>query len=331
MSCAVKPSEQYGVPSNDLNKSDQYYQYEQYSVSSNDLNKSEQYEQYGVSSNDLNKSEQYEQYSVPSNELDKYEQYSVQSNDLNQYEQYSVPSNDLNEDKQQPSEQSSVSYHLGKFNDLHNIIMTLYNKCDRRDFYKEYGVKKGYMDEFGFTFNPKLVAYYIMLAYRSFDIRYVHEVMCGSGTIGLFVEYYKKVEYIDYKIKFSSSDNYGSYNTKPHKLYNSLKDFIDSPTVMDACNAIKNITEQNSAVLISWAPYNTDDGENALKAVLENPNVKYVFSLDEGISGCIANDEYFDILEEYFEKVKSYDMKERFHHINDYNLDLYKKKVVEGN
>jgi len=292
MSCAVKQSEQYGVPSNDLNELDHCEQ-----------------------SNDL---DQYEQYSVPSNELDQYEQYSVQSNDLN-------------EDKQQPSEQSSVSYHLGKFNDLHNIIMTLYNKCDRRDFYKEYGVKKGYMNEFGFTFNPKLVAYYIMLACRSFDIRYVHEVMCGSGTIGLFVEYYKKVEYNPCKMKFSSSDNYSSYDTKPHKLYNTLRDFIPSPTVMDACNAIKNITEQNSAVLISWAPYDTDDGENALKAVLENPNVKYVFSLGEGIGGCTANDEYFGILGEYFEKVKSYDMKERFHHINDYNLDLYKKKVVEGN
>jgi hypothetical protein len=176
------------------------------------------------------------------------------------------------------------------------------NIFDKENDYMKY--IKEYRGKYGFCFNIRDVSNILVDICNKKNITNFHEAMCGKGFIPIMMRYNDP----NYKINITSSDIYDSSwytSSDTYNTYNNIKSIIDKPITMSADNAISQITVPNTMVLLSWVPPKGDSGVLALKAILQNPNISYLVSIDEygyveDEIGCIGTDEYFDILKSSF-------------------------------
>ena len=174
-------------------------------------------------------------------------------------------------------------------------------------------------ERFGYCLGLIEVLKGITRFYTESGVNSIFEVMCGCGALRIllhrFITYYGR--------NYECSDSYkpdDEYRTKVSDLYNIFPD-VPRPTQSSSIDTIKSISEPNSAVLISFAPFNTSDGSDSLKEILKNANVKFVISLHE--RSCVANDEYYEILDTAFKVVKTYSL--CYISALDYEMVIYKK------
>jgi hypothetical protein len=170
---------------------------------------------------------------------------------------------------------------------------------------------KTYRDKYGFCFNIRDVSKILIDICKEKKITNFHEAMCGRGFIPIMMRYNDP----DYTINITASDIYDSSwytSTDIYNIYNNIKSIIDKPVSMSADIAISEITVPNSIVLLSWVPPRGDSGIRALNAILRNPNIGYLVSIDESgwfadDFGCIGTKEYFDILKTNFKLEQIYE------------------------
>lgn len=193
---------------------------------------------------------------------------------------------------------------------------------DFRISYEMFQMRSDHIKKFGFCYNlPKLV-FNIEQFCRDNKTTNIYEVMAGSAMVQLFFYLLNPSMYttIDYR----SSDNYSSYNTKESpfaKAHPNCKTVVKESAV----ETIKKIDKPNSTVCVVWPPYDTSDAADMVKEILKNDNVQYLIYVGEGRGGCTADDDFFEILDEKFEKSGKYDMLSRFDGIYD-NFYGYRKK-----
>lgn len=207
---------------------------------------------------------------------------------------------------------------LGGNPDVHNleeIVQTLYD-TEAKIFYinqtDQFGTYSAtYRDKYGFCFNICDVGNILVDICNEKNITNFHEAMCGRGFTPIMMRYYDP----DYKINITASDIYDSSwytSNDTYNIYNNIKSIIDKPVCMSADKAISEITIPNSIVLLSWVPPSGDSGVKALNAILQNPNIGYLVSIDEFGTyeddiGCIGTKEYFNILKTNFKLEHMYE------------------------
>ena len=207
-----------------------------------------------------------------------------------------------------------------KYNNIismyYRIMKTLSNLGDKFSPSQPYIIHR---DRFGYCLGLIDVVKGITGLYKKYGVNSIFEVMCGCGALRIllhrFLTYYGR--------KYECSDLYhknDEYGTVISDLYDIFPD-VPQPTRSSSTNTIKSISEPNSAVLISFAPYNKSDGADSLKAILENPNVNFVISLHD--RSCVANAEYYEILDTKFEVVKKYGL--CYIALMEYEMVIYKK------
>ena len=181
--------------------------------------------------------------------------------------------------------------------------------------------RMNYQENYGYCYNIHHLATQVLSVCKMAKINHVHEVMCGYGLVAFFAA----MENPQGAPTFHLSDDYcDKYKTKPNPMLLQHPK-CSEPEKKDAVTAISEIDQPNSLVLMVWPPCNTSAGADALQAILENDNVSYVISVDEARGGCVANDDYFDMLTENFACVKDLDLGTRYPGIYD-GATLYRKK-----